>query len=230
MATQLKLRIHSVKCVDETGGKYAEKFGNDEIYLGGFTLDAEGNPVKIPNFSVYPDFDDGDIKNFNPPRVFATFNLNGSNSWPKNFGVGFLLFEKDGGGMDNALENAFQKFKKEVDAKRISARTTGQESFIPWGTIFSVVIPIVVKYLKDKLASAISDDAFPLESAIISIPNANYKWNGSMVSPLNKIEFRGNDGIYYLFYDWELSGITLSSVIHAPLATELSEVRDHRTS
>lgn len=35
MSTQLNLRIHQVKCVDETGGRWAEKFGNDEIYLGG---------------------------------------------------------------------------------------------------------------------------------------------------------------------------------------------------
>lgn len=228
MTSQLKLRIHSVKCVDETGGKYVEKFGNDEIYLGGFSLDAEGNPVKIPNFSVYPDFDDGDIKNFNPPRVFATFNVSEQTNWPKNFGVCFLLFEKDSGGMDEMLDTAFQKFKDEVKAKKPSARTTdeGSSFAFPWQTIFSVVIPIVVNYLKNKLSGAISDDAFPLEATSVSIPAANHKWDGSNVSPLNKVEFRGNDGVYYLFYDWELSGNTTTYVSDH---SEHPVIRDHRT-
>lgn len=223
MAKQLKLRIHSVKCVDETGGKYMEKFGNDEIYLGGFSLDAEGTPVKIPTFCVYSDFDDGEVKTYNPPKEFAVFNLENSNNWPKTLGVAFMLFERDSGDMNEALDKAFQKFKEEVSSKKAVAKTDdGVSSFaIPWGTIFTVVIPMIAGYLKDKLSSAISDDAFPLESASIVLPAANYNWNGNTVSPVTKVEFRGNDGVYYLFYDWEISGVSTNQLSHAV-------VRDHR--
>jgi hypothetical protein len=45
---QLLVQLQRVKCVDETGGKWAEKAGNDEISLSGFGIDAAGQTVMIP--------------------------------------------------------------------------------------------------------------------------------------------------------------------------------------
>lgn len=33
---KLSFLLNSVKCLDETGGKYREWLGNDEIYMFGF--------------------------------------------------------------------------------------------------------------------------------------------------------------------------------------------------
>ena len=204
MTRQLKLRIHSVKCVDETGGKYFEKLGNDEIYLSGFTIDGEGRTTKIP--------------------AFTTFTVSDTKNWPKDFGVCFLLFERDSGDMNEALDMAYQKFKEEVDSKMASAKSSDKNSFaIPWEIIFSTIIPMVARYLQSIIASAISDDPFPLESVSLNLPGENFNWGGSNTSPIDKVEFRGNDGVYYLFYDWELIGKNEGWF-------DLPKERDHRTS
>lgn len=224
MTRQLKLRIHSVKCVDETGGKYFEKLGNDEIYLSGFTIDGEGKTTKIPAFNIYSNFDDGEMKKYDPPHTFTTFTLSDTKSWPKDFGVCFLLFERDSGDMNEALDRAYQKFKEEVDSKMVSAKGSDKNSFeIPWEIIFTTIIPMVAKYLQSIIASAISDDPFPLESVSLKMPGQNFDWGGNNTSPINKVEFRGNDGVYYLFYDWELIGKTEGRF-------DLPRERDHRTS
>ena len=73
MSQQISLRVHSVKCIDETNGAWAERFGNDEIWLGGYTISSTGDTQPIAPSEVYAGFDDGDVKVFEPPRVFHTF-------------------------------------------------------------------------------------------------------------------------------------------------------------
>ncbi len=211
MSTKLNLRIHSVKCVDETNGSFVERFGNDEIYLGGFSIDAHANPRKINPFNVSSDFDDGDIKKYNPPRKFVTFDLGTNFSRPSNFSVGFLLAEKDNGGMNDALQKIYEKLASEIQKKKTQALTTAGSggtataiAALPLGLIWSVVKPYVYAYVKEKIIGWFGDDLFPLQDVTISILNANQTWNGSKVSPIAMVEFRGNDGLYQLFYDWEL--------------------------
>ncbi len=91
MATNLRLRIRSVKCVDETGNWAAEKFGNDEIHLGGFLIDDMGKPYKLSPLSIYPHFDDGEEKKFQPPREIWDFNLVANPDWPKKMTAGFFV-------------------------------------------------------------------------------------------------------------------------------------------
>lgn len=210
MNHQIALRIHSVKCMDETGGSFAEKFGNDEIYLSGFGIDAGGATVKVPIFEVYAHFDDNDVKNFAPPRKFVTLLLGAGGTWPKSVTAGFLLCEKDAGGMGTALDKTFAKLQEELKKKKEEQEQKNKAmglaaSQIDWKTIWGVVKPILFGYVKDKLVSAINDDLFPLQSATISIPSATFSWNNSKVSPPERIEFRGHDGVYVMTYDWELS-------------------------
>lgn len=189
MASNLKLRIHSVKCVDETGGSWDEKFDNDEIYLGGFVIDSSNTAYKIAPFSVYPHFDDGDIKNYYPPLEFTDFNLVASQSWPKIVTAGFLLFEKDQGGMKNFNDKVFAKLQQELQIDSDNA--------IKKVTIY------VAAFLGDW------DDVFPLKTASVSILASNHTWNGSAESDRYTIEFRGHQGIYKLVYSWELYDLVL---------------------
>src|SRR5262245_38663835 len=107
----LTLKLVRVKCVDETGGRIAEKFGNDEIWLAGFAADATGGaPQKLAPFEVYPDFDDGDIKEFTPPKTIATLKVPGGGTFPKSCVVTLLLAEKDSGDLTALAQEAFDKF------------------------------------------------------------------------------------------------------------------------
>ncbi|MFZ1678959.1 MAG: hypothetical protein WAT91_16875, partial [Saprospiraceae bacterium] len=171
MSTKLNLRIHSVKCVDETGG-WAERFGNDEIYLGGFTVDASNRSQKIAATSVYADFDDGDIKKFDPPRIFATYPLGAAFTKPRNYVAGFLLIEKDSGDMGtavtavyNALRDQIAKKLRERQSTAVMAGGTAPALAIDPGTmlaIWSVVKPIIYGYVKSKIESWFGDEIFPL--------------------------------------------------------------------
>src|SRR4030095_4324829 len=57
--SNLELRLHKVRCVDETGGWFGEKAGNDEIDLGGTAVDETGDTHTITKFRVASNFDDG---------------------------------------------------------------------------------------------------------------------------------------------------------------------------
>lgn len=201
MNTQLSLRIHSIKCLDETGGKWVEKLGNDEIYLAGFGIDANGQTTKVPAFEVYADFDDGNVKKYNPPKRFVTLNLGGSTSFPKTCSVGFLLFEKDEGGMGNAVEKIYAKLQEELK-KRLGGSSVVP---IPWDVILKEVIALIAGYAMKQIAQGIKDDLFPPQDVSVSIPSNDYTWNGSKVSAPGTVEFRGHSGVYSLTYDWELS-------------------------
>ena len=219
MATNLSLRIHSVKCVDETGGSWAERIGNDEIYLGGFVIDAAGNTKKVSPMSIYPHFDDGDIKRFDPPRVFATFNLTGT-AWPRNCIAGFLLFEKDSGDMSSATQKIYEKVVEEMERKKqqmgVGARVGGRVLTADGGetsteepslgsVIWNITKEIVYNYIKTKITAGLADELFPLQEAAVTLLSPDHTWNGSNASPVAMVEFRAHDGVYQLFYDWQLT-------------------------
>lgn len=215
MNNQISLRIHSVKCVDETGGRWAEKVGNDEIYLAGFGIDSNTTTVKITPFEVYPHFDDGDIKRFSPPRTLVTLSLTGANSFPKSCTVGLLLAEKDNGDLGTKAAQVYAKVKEEMDKKKKeeedkkrnerggtgNSSLTGAEIALIW----AVVKPLVYEWIKNKIIAAANDDIFPPRDTSITISANDFSWNGSRTSPPTAIEFRGHDGIYLMTYDWELS-------------------------
>ncbi|HZV71023.1 MAG TPA: hypothetical protein VFG10_15820 [Saprospiraceae bacterium] len=214
MSTKLNLRIHSVKCVDETGG-WAERFGNDEIYLGGFTVDAGNRSQKIAATSVYADFDDGDIKKFNPPKVFATYSLGPAFNKPRNYVAGFLLIEKDSGDMNTAVTAVYNALRDQI-AKKLRERQSstvlagGSSSAVmaidpaTLVAIWSVVKPIIYGYVKSKIESWFGDEIFPLQDASVTLLSSDHTFNGQKTSPIAMKEFRGHEGVYQLYYDWQL--------------------------
>lgn len=211
MNNQISLRIHSVKCVDETGGKWVEKVGNDEIFLSGFGIDVNANTVKVNLFEVYAHFDDGDIKRYSPPRNFVTLNLANNSSFPKTCSVCFLLVEKDAGGFGSKFTEIYTKVKEEMEKKKKEKeeeRKRAGSTFLSSGDlkdIWVIVKPYIYGWIKDKIMSAVNDDIFPPRDISITIPAADFTWGGSKVSPPSAVEFRGHNGVYLMTYDWELS-------------------------
>lgn len=209
MATKLSLRVHRVKCVDETGGWLAEKVGNDEIYLGGFAVNnPNGETVKINPVSIYNDFDDGDVKVFNPPKVFHTINIPAAGGWPKTFAVGLILIEKDAGGMVGAVTKIANFFEEKLKEKLAQSPVAGAAPLLAGALLRQAIIvigPPVINYVKHTIMSAFADEIFTPQMAIIDIPSANFTWSGSMDSAEKTVEFRDHSGTYQLTYDWKLS-------------------------
>src|SRR5262249_46693998 len=82
--TKLELRIHKVKCLDETDGFLGTEAGADEIAMGGTEVDETGDTRKIAPFDVLnavdgngkaiSAFNDNDEKVYSPPSRFTAFN------------------------------------------------------------------------------------------------------------------------------------------------------------
>ncbi len=216
MASQLQFRILKVKCVDETGGRFAEKFGNDEIFLGGHHIMKDGTTTGINPFSVYPHFDDGDVKTFSPPRVFHTFAL--AANYPQEFGMGMTLIEKDAGGMVTAVKKIAEKVEVEIKKRlphaqtartadrAVATDTEGRARALPplLAYAISLAAPHIIDFVKQVVINAFADDIFQPQHATIEIPSAAFTWSGSPNSAAKTVTFKNHSGIYELTYDWNL--------------------------
>jgi hypothetical protein len=209
MNNKISLRIHSVKCVDETGGSFVERFGNDEIALSGFGIDAAANTVQVKPFDIGSNFDDGETKRFSPPRRFVTLNI--PKTFPATFSVGFLLAEKDNGDFGSKVGKIFAKVTEEIEKKKKeevqkkgrtgSAALTGAEIAVIW----ELAKPFVFSFVKDKIIGAANDDIFPLQDVSVTVPSADFTFAGGKDSQDFSVEFRGHGGVYRMTCDWQLS-------------------------
>jgi hypothetical protein len=114
MANTATFRIRSVKCRDEMGGSFREKFGNDEIRCAVFSADLRGSTKNSGRVHIYDDFDDGDVKTFNPPKEVVTLDLAGATG-EVELGFSVVLIEsqlREGDGLKKAWE-AFVKIYEE---------------------------------------------------------------------------------------------------------------------
>jgi hypothetical protein len=114
MASSATFRIRRVKCRDEMGGSFREKFGNDEIKCAVFSADLRGSTRNSGRIKIYDDFDDGDEMKFNPPKEVVTLDLAGATGEVElSFSV--LLIESqltEGDGLQKAWD-AFVKLYEE---------------------------------------------------------------------------------------------------------------------
>ena len=102
---QVSVQLVRVKCLDETGGSTAELVGNDEIYLSGVAYDAAGATHKVDPFEIYAHFDDGEVKEYSPPRTIFTLTVPDRAPFPKVVGFTFMLNERADGKAHQELTN-----------------------------------------------------------------------------------------------------------------------------
>lgn len=126
MADSATFRIRRVKCRDEMGGKYREKFGNDEIQCAVFSADLRGSTRNSGRINIYDNFDDGDEKVFNPPREVVTLDLAGA-TMAVDLSFTVLLIESqvsEGDGLQKAWEAWVKVYeeslKGEITKRRMS--------------------------------------------------------------------------------------------------------------
>jgi len=203
---KLEFRIHKVKCVDETGkGRFGE-LGEDEISLGGTTVDESGDTKKVSEFKV-GDFDDGDVKNFSPPRRFTLFSLREGTAFPKSYFVTLVLAEKDlSGGLADFLGRLLEKVKERVIAAlaALIGATVGASGG-PIGAAIGAVVGFVVGKVFEFLKSVFADDIFPPKTISVSVPSLTHRFTGGKTdSPEAIARFVGHNGTYDITYDWRL--------------------------
>ena len=200
--TKLEMRIHRVKCVDETGG-FFERFGNDEIDLGGIGVDETGDTHAIAKFRAGSNFDDGEQVNFSPPRSFTTFDLTEGKVFPKSYFVTLLLAESDpGGGLPTFVNRLAQKVRDKVKTAVIAA---AGDIGGPIGVAIGIAINAVLDKVFDLLARIWADDIFPAVTASVNIASLTARWPGGKTdSPEGVATFKGHGGHYQVTYDWRM--------------------------
>jgi len=203
--TKLELRLHKVRCVDETGGWFGEKVGNDEIDLGGTAVDETGDTHTITKFRVGSNFDDGEQVVYAPPRQFTLFDLSEGTAYPKSYFVTLVLAEADMGGLSDFLNNLLAKVREKVTAALIAAFGGLGSSGGPVGAIIGAGVGYVVGKVFDWLARVWSDDIFKPVTASVNIASLNAQWPGGRTdSPEVIATFSGHDGKYEVTYDWRM--------------------------
>ena len=201
--TKLEFRVHRVRCVDETNPEWA---GDDEIALGGISVDETGDTKKIAEFMVRNDFDDGEQKIYAPPKQFTWFSLTEGTTWPKSYAVTLVLAEKDMGGLGDFINKLWQKIKSKVLEAVAAAIGAAIGSTVPGlGTIVGGIVGWVLAKFIDWLIGLFQDDVFKPVTLSTSIPSLSARWPGNKTdSPEGEVRFRGYGGEYRLVYDWRM--------------------------
>jgi hypothetical protein len=199
---KLEFRIHRVKCIDETDPEF---FGDDEISLGGTTVDQSGITRKVNPFVVRSDFDDGESQFYSPARRFTSFDLTAGTTFPKTYVVTLVLAETDMGGLQDFIDLLWQKTKGQVLAW-ISAAVGGViGSTVPiLGTIIGAAVGYIVGLLVNWLITLLGDDVFPAFTTSVTIPSLSHTFNGQTDSPNASRFFTGYGGKYEVVFDWRL--------------------------
>jgi len=203
---KLELRIHKVKCLDETDGFLGSEAGDDEIDLGGTTVDESGDTKKVNPFRVGSDFDDGEQKVYSPPKQFTWFNLTEGTAFPKSYFVTLVLAEADMGGLPDFLNQLLNWVKAKVTTA-LTAALGGAigASGGPVGAIIGAVVGAIAGLVFALFKSIWEDDIFKPATVSVSIPSLTARWPGNKTdSPESVITYTGHGGKYQVTYDWRL--------------------------
>jgi hypothetical protein len=203
---KLELRLHSVRCVDETGSGTFGEVGKDEIALGATTVDETGDTEKVPEIQV-GGFNDGDVKTFSPPRRIATFGLREGTEFPKAYFATLVLAEKDlSGGLSDFLSQLLEKIRERVVAA-LAAAIGGAigASGGPVGALIGAAVGFVVGRVFELLKAAFADDIFAPRTVTVAVTALSQRFAGGKTdSPEATVTFEGHGGRYQLVYDWRL--------------------------
>lgn len=198
--TELHLRVSRVKAADETG-KGITEWGSDDIYLAAVTMDGRG-VVNIVDEIRIGEFDDGDAKDFNPPKVLTRFRLN-DRSYPQTYGAVVVLAERDSG---DQIPAYLAETAKNVQSFIPRARQTSADQI--WGFDRKDVADYLIKgaELAWKTYKNIrKDDIFEPKTTVVDLTSARHRWNGSRRSPQDKFRYAAHDGVYWVGVHWAMA-------------------------
>jgi hypothetical protein len=202
-AKTMTLRVHRVKCIDETGGGFLGELGMDEISMAATTVDESGDTAKVPEFHVKK-FNDGDVKDFVPPKHLTAFSLLEGTAFPKSYFVTIVLAEKDGGGLADFVNQLLKQIRERV----ISAITAAVGGFVgasggPIGIAIGVAVGFVVGKVFEFIQQIFADDVFKPVTVSVQMRSLTQRFaGGKNDGPEAVADFRGHNGFYQVTYDW----------------------------
>ncbi len=210
--SRLVLQIHSIKCVDESNGKYMERIGGDEIVLSGVIIDATGRARRATTLRAGKFDKDGETRTYSPPRAFHTFDLTSGPDYPRTFRTMFVVVERDEGGGFQAVVNALVDKANAVAQAPTNGNGAGAElintaltaaasSEDPRAALAKVLTEEAAKQITKKL----KDDIFPPLLAELRVRSAT-AWisrTGSTTA-VKTVRTKAHGGRYEIKYSWRV--------------------------
>lgn len=213
----VQLKLHRVKCVDETGEAWTERLGSDEINMGGITIDDKNVQATIGEFEVYHDFDDSDVKTYDPPKVLATF-VNFDLTYPKTFLALISIAEKDSNGFSKFIADLYEAIKKELTSiitglskaagVAIAAKVGEALGSLagPIGTVLGAIIAAILGEIIVWLSSILKDDVFTPQLTLTCIESKDLvSDSGVLKSPVASLTYYEHNGEYQADVSWEVT-------------------------
>jgi hypothetical protein len=120
--------------------------------LSGIGIDAARTVHKLEPFEIYAHFDDGEVKEFSPPRTLLTLKVPSAGPFPKACGVTFLLAETGGGGTGHrdATEQAYAEAVREVQKADAAGDVAGQAATALAIYLLQVLAEFIGKQIKSR--------------------------------------------------------------------------------
>lgn len=206
-ARRLILQIHEVKCLDETGGKWREKIGGDEVTLSGLTIDAAGRAVRQQTLRIGKFERDRSVKRYSPAHTFATFDLRQGPDFPRQYQTMFILAERDQGGGLVEYVNAIVEGINTGSKPATSDEGSLAKSFVTDPPLsMDAVAAKAVKLAVAKVGRWAKDDIFRPRAAKVSMKTAAFRFpKGAIASRPDTASFKGYGGVYRIVYSWRLA-------------------------
>lgn len=192
----LKIRIHRVICEDESDGFLGSEWGEDEIGIGGVTVDETGDVHKVSPWTVGTHFEDHDSKTYNPPKTFEAFDLSeGGNHWPKGYAASIYVSELDNGGFPGFISDVYNQVKVYV-----GALING------WIPGLGALVVMVLDVFFGWLVSIWEDDIFPAITIQTDIASPQHVFaSGTRTSSIKKYWTKAHGGKYWVWLDWQIT-------------------------
>jgi hypothetical protein len=182
-----------IYCVDETDGAFGTEWGEDEIYIGGFSVDDKANVAKLtrynPTTRKNEPFDTFKVGNFDdtkpvssskrkklfiPSMKLAEFVIGEEKPMPIQYMTSFTLVEYDDS--QSAIAKFFQGMVTKA-AEKVKEEI-GDLGLGDWGTqigaFLSGIIDDIAKWLVDLF---FGDDEFKPQVCSFEIPSASLLTN-----------------------------------------------------
>jgi hypothetical protein len=208
--SRLVLQIHSVKCLDETNGKYMERIGGDEIVLSGIAVDAGGHARRVPTMKVGYFRKDKEVKQFSPARELASFDLSNGPDFPRTFKTYLVLVERDeGGGFGPMVDRLVARVN---DGKSVGPVGDGQTGVFSERDIRRVLTAAakgdhvaLAKAIGGTIKIKLGDDIFPPQLVERKLGSATALFSGGRpTTGPEKVSERAHGGRYEITYSWRL--------------------------
>ncbi|SNR66138.1 hypothetical protein [Blastococcus mobilis] len=206
---KLSLQFIRVACIDETNGLFGTEKGSDEISIGGALLDTDGRTNKVSPVDLGGSWDDGDVRDFKPPKSILGYSMRGGLTFPRNIFITLLLVERDGNGMQEIINKIVAKVAEEAKQSltALLAGAVGAAVGGPVGALIGLAVGYAVDKIIDKILHLWDDVAFIPKTIEALIPSRQSMFRGSQTSSSSVVRFRG-PGEYACRYQLQLSEMT----------------------